>query len=49
MFFNKNNGPKTRNVVSGNLIQTNEILELKREIKLARAQEKVDLLCVLTS
>src|SRR5438876_11157617 len=43
LFFNGNDGSKIENIISNNLIQTNDILELKRKVKLAKGQEKVDL------
>ena len=43
MLLNEDDGQKNENIVSNNQIQTNDILELKRKIKLAKGQEKVDL------
>ena len=43
LFFNGNDGSKIENIISNNLIQTNDIFELKRKVKLAKGQEKVDL------
>jgi adenine deaminase len=42
LLFNEDDGQKIENIVSNKLL-TNDILELKRKVRLAKDQEKVDL------